>query len=305
MLTSRKHLALAILIAGILALCFSSIKFGLTFAPALRFAALRTALAGGVLLTAAVVSGQSVLPPRRLWGGTLALALLGTSIGYAAMFMSPGRTGAGISSVLGNTGPIMVIVLAAAFLEEPITRPKAWALLLGTIGVALIALPAIADPARTGAAAFLLPITSAASASGATVLLKRLEVGDSLVQVTGWQLVIGSLPLAAASAVFERQAAIDWTIGFVAVLLFLALVGTAFALWLWYWLVQREDVGRLSLLFFLIPVLGLALAASIFGERIGVVEAAGVAITMAGVAVVLGSGRGEPGSSPPGADDHG
>ncbi|MFV1986902.1 MAG: DMT family transporter [Gemmatimonadota bacterium] len=287
MLRSRKHLALALLIVGIYAFCFSAIKVGLTFAPPLRFAALRSALAGGVLLAVVAGSGRGVLPDRRLWSGTLALALLGTSIGYAAMFMSPGRTGAGISSVLGNTGPIIVIVLAAAFLGEPITRPKVWALLLGTIGVFLIAFPAIADPARAGAVGFLLPLTSAASLSGATVLLKRLEVGDSLVQVAGWQLVIGALPLAIAAAVFERQAAIVWGAPFIAILLFLALVGTAFALWAWYWLVQREDVGRLSLLFFLIPVLGLALAGWLFGEQIGPVEAGGVALTLAGIAVVL------------------
>ncbi len=291
MLTSRRHLALALLIVGIYALCFSAIKFGLAFAPELRFAALRSALAGSVLVIIAGASRQGVLPPRRLWRGTLALAVLSTSIGYAAMFMSPGRTGAGISSVLGNTGPLMVILLAAVFLAEPITKPKAWALLLGSIGVALIASPAIADPARAGAVGLLLPLTSAAAASGATVLLKRLDVADSLLQVAGWQLLIGALPLAVASGLFERQAEIVWGTEFVAVLLFLALAGTAFALWLWYWLVQREDVGQLSLLFFLVPVLGLALAALLYGERISPLETAGVAVTLAGIGIVLRSPR--------------
>lgn len=115
------------------------------------------------------------------------------------------------------------------------------------------------------------------------------------MQVAGWQLLIGAGPLAAGSAVFERRIAIDWSAEFVAVLLFLALVGTALALWLWYWLVQREEVGRLGLLFFLVPVLGLALAASIFGERILPIEATGVAVTLAGLAVVLRGDHGDGG----------
>lgn len=298
MLSSRRNLFLAILVMGITSACFSAIKLGLVFAPPLRFAALRSALAGGALLAVLLAGDRRVLPHRDLWGGIVVLALLGTSLGYAAMFMSPGRTGAGISSVLGNTGPLILIILAAAFLGEPVTRRKGWALLLGTIGVALIASPAVADPTRVGAVAVLLPLVSAAAASGATVVLKRLESRDALVQIAAWQLLIGAGPLAVGSALFERQARIDWGIEFIAILLFLSLVGTAFALWLWYWLVQREEVGRLGLLFFLVPVLGLGLAAAIFGERITAIEAGGVGMTMAGLAVVL---RGRPDEAGPGS----
>jgi len=291
LLSSRRNVALTILIVGVYAFCFSAIKFGLEFAPPLRFAALRSALAGAALLGFLSVSRRRVLPPHRLWGGTVTLGLVGTSLAYAAMFMSPGRTGAGIASVLGNTGPIITIVLAAAFLDERITSPKSWSLLLGMVGVSLIAWPAISDPTRPDAAGFLLPLASAASTAGATVLLKRLRVGDAIAQVAAWQLVIGAVPLAVASAIFERGVHIEWGGSFVAVLLFLALIGTAFALWLWYWLVQREDVGKLSLFFFLVPPLGLALAASIFGERISLVEGAGVAVTVAALAVLLSASR--------------
>ncbi|MDQ2807405.1 MAG: hypothetical protein M3Z04_10920, partial [Chloroflexota bacterium] len=42
------------------------------------------------------------------------------------------------------------------------------------------------------------------------------------------QLLLGSLPLLAASALFEAPARITWNGEFVGILLFLALVGTAF-----------------------------------------------------------------------------
>lgn len=293
MLKSRRHLALALIIVVVYGACFTAIKVGLTFAPPLRFAALRGILAGTAILAVLGVTGRPLLPPHRLWGGVAALALIGTSLGYAAMFMSPGRTGAGISSVLGNTGPIITIALAAAFLDERLTVAKTWSLVLGMIGATLIAWPAFADPTRPGGAGVLLPLASAAAAAGATVLLKRLNVGPAVAQVAAWQLVIGALPLAALSAALERADPIRWTGSFVAVLSFLALVGTAFALWLWYWLVQREDVGQLSLLFFLVPLFGLALAAAVFGERIGVAEAFGVGLTLTGIAAILISGREE------------
>ena len=70
----------------------------------------------------------------------------------------------------------------------------------------------------------------------------------------------------------------------------LALPGSAFGTALWYWLTQRDEVGRLSLVLFLVPVLGLALGAVLFGERVPVAQLLGAAlIVLACVIVVLGS----------------
>jgi drug/metabolite transporter (DMT)-like permease len=285
--SSRGRVGLALLLAVVYAACYSAIKAGLAFAPPLRFAGFRAALAGAVVLVALAVLRRPLLPPRRFWAGTLALAVLGTFLGYGAMFLAPGRTGAGIASVLGNTGPLMIIVLAALFLDEPVTSTKLAALLLGTLGVTLIAWPAFTDPARSGAAGASLPLLAAAAAAGSSVLLKRLEVGEAVFSVAAWQLLLGSVPLLAASAALEGSEAVRWGVTFLALLLFLALVGTAFALSLWYWLVQREDVGRLSLLLFLVPVLGLALAGILFDERIGGAEIAGIGLTLAGIGLVV------------------
>jgi hypothetical protein len=49
---------------------------------------------------------------------------------------------------------------------------------------------------------------------------------------------------------------------------------------LWYRVLQEDEVGRLSLLLFLIPVLGLALAVALFGESVGPFEVTGVIATI-------------------------
>ena len=66
-----------------------------------------------------------------------------------------------------------------------------------------------------------------------------------LLLTAGWQLVIGSGPLLIASALLERDQPSIWSGRFIAMLLVLALVGTAFATALWYWLIERTEVGRL------------------------------------------------------------
>ncbi len=185
------------------------------------------------------------------------------------MFLAPGRTGAGISSVLGNTGALFLVVLGALFLAEPFDRRKMEGLLLGTVGVMLIALPAITDPSRSGPLGALIPLAAALAVAGSTVVVKRMEVGEHLGRVAAWQLLVGSMLLLALSSWIEGDVPTRWTATFVGLLAFLAILGTAASIWAWYWLVQREDIGRLGVLMFMVPLMGLFLAWALFDEPIG------------------------------------
>lgn len=97
-MTARTRFGLAAALAGVYAVCYPLIKLGLAYAPPLGFAALRALLAGAVLLALLAVLRRPVVPPRRLWPGVAALALMGTVLAYGAMFSSPGRMGAGLDS---------------------------------------------------------------------------------------------------------------------------------------------------------------------------------------------------------------
>ena len=75
--------------------------------------------------------------------------------------------------------------------------------------------------------------------------------------------------------------------GFIALLLFLALVGTSFATALWYWLLGRVEVGRLTLFLFLVPVVGLGIAVLALGESVGALTALGALLAVMGIAAVV------------------
>ncbi len=286
-MTHRGRILLLGLLALVYAVCYAAIKAGLTFAPPLAFAGLRAAIAAAALFGGMVMFRQPLLPPRALWPWIFALAVTGTVVAYTGMFLSPGRTGAGIASVLGNTGPLMIVALAAAFLGERITRAKAVALSLGFVGVSLISYPAITGQAGSGATGAVLALMAAAGLASESVLFKRADVGNALLPVAAWQFLIGSLPLLGLSAWFEQGTTIVWTPTFISLLLYLSLVGTAFAIAVWYWLVQRDEVGRLSLLLFLVPVLGVGIGATLFHESISPLEALGIAVTIAGLGFLV------------------
>ena len=268
------------------ALCFAAIKAGLQFAPALAFAGLRALIAGVALLGVLRLRGEPLMPPRALWRGILALAFTATTLTFGAMFLSPGRTGAGIASVLGNMQAFFTIALAAVFLGEALTRGKVIALVLGLLGVTLIANPTLATADAYGISGVALALGASGIAAVSNVIAKRMNLRAELLAVAAWQLLAGSLPLFALAALTERGASINLNFEFIAVLLFLALPGTALLNAAWYWLLQYDDVSRLSLFFLLTPAFGLILAALIFGETIGLVQITGSGIIVIGIGIL-------------------
>ncbi len=285
-LSTATRIGSVLLFTVIYAACFTIIKAGLAYAPPLRYGSLRALIGGSALLAVVLVQRGPLLPERRNWPSLLALALTSTTIAFAGMFLSPGRTSAGIASVLGNTQPLFAVLLAAVWLNERLTRGKQAALALGLVGVTLIAAPAWASAGEFSMIGTILALAASGGSAAGSVIVKRMRPRNT-VATAGWQLIIGSTPLLVASAVVERGSPVIWSNTFIALLLFLALVGTSFATALWYWLIERTEVGRLTLFLFLTPVLGLALAVMVFGERVSVVESTGIGITLLGVGVTL------------------
>lgn len=270
-------------LTAIYGVCFVAIKAGLPYAPPLLFAGLRTLIGGAVLLGLVLMRRQPLVPARWAWPWILAAAVSATTVSFGAMFLSPGRAGAGLAAVLGNLQPLLVIALAAPVLGERLTRRTALALALGLTGVLLIAAPTLFGPGRSAAVGAVLALAASAGAAGGSVLMKRMGRPAAVPLVTAWQLVVGSAPLLAASAFVEHGARVRWTAEFVGLLLFLAVVGTALTTAVWYALIQRHDVGRLSLFFFLVPVFGLAAAVVAFGESVGRLEGVGIGVIIAGI----------------------
>ena len=287
--THRRVRRAAILAVNVLAaVCFVGIKIGLEYAPPLVFGGLRALIAGLVLLAVGASLRAPLLPSRRDGWRLALLAVTATTSTYGAMFASPAHMAAGLASVLGNMQPLLVLVLGALFLAERLTRGKILALVAGLVGVGLILYPALTASAgsRGATTGSLLAIGASAGAAVGSVVVKRIRVRPGLVALTGWQLAIGSAPLLIVAAWQPGGLAIEWTPTFVVTLLFLALLGTALPTTLWFWLLQGEDAGRLSMFLFLIPVLGLGLGAVAFGERIGVLEGAGVLVIVLGLVAV-------------------
>ena len=280
---------LALLVILVWAVCFVLIKAGLREAPPVFSATLRALVAAVPLLLVATILGR-LRAPRATWGWLVLLGLGNTTVGLAAMYLSVGRVGAAIPTVLANTQALLVAPFASVFFGEALTLQKMFGLLMGFGGVVLTVTPGSGSLGNLEGAVLAL-LASAGIAVG-SVVVKHIGSRVNFLTATAWQYLLGSLPLLAWALVVEETGNITWTPAFLGGLLFLGLVGSAGASLVWFVLLQRGELTRLTAYTFLTPIFGLLLAVLLIGESLGGLGALGVGLTIAGVAWVERPSRG-------------
>lgn len=276
-----------LVVAALWATCYPLITVGLKYAPPFHFAALRALVAGSAL---ALVAALLRRPMPRRPGTWLALAVTGlgtTSLGFFGMFKAAEYVSPGLATVIANGQPLIAAMLAQVFLHERLGVGQRFGLLVSFLGVVVISLPQIGG---SGSERFLLGLTfiilGAVGVASGNVLMKALSTQiDPLVAVAA-QSLFGAIPLAVASRWTEPLATIDWSPDFVAVLLALALFGTAFVYWLWFRLLERIPLSKANAFTFFTPFIGFGLGVTFFGERLGVAALGGLLLAATGIVMV-------------------
>ncbi len=159
------------------------------------------ALVGGLILTLALPLLRSRLPRTRgLWGWALAIGFGNTTLTQVGISVGTARAGAAVASVLLNTSPFFVALIARFALHEPITRLRATGLLIGFAGVLLIVL---ADPGKIAhgsrlAIGFALALLGALGWAGGGLGMRVLTQREPDLDVSGHtaaQFLAGGIPL--------------------------------------------------------------------------------------------------------------
>ncbi|XP_027336672.1 WAT1-related protein At3g02690, chloroplastic isoform X2 [Abrus precatorius] len=108
------------------------------------------------------------------------------------------RTSAGLGSVIIDSQPLTVAVLAALLFGESIGIVGAAGLVLGVIGLVLLELPALSFDESNfslwGSGEWWMLLAAQSMAVG-TVMVRWVSKYSDPVMATGWHMVIGGLPL--------------------------------------------------------------------------------------------------------------
>jgi drug/metabolite transporter (DMT)-like permease len=274
-----------------LALCWGlnwpAIKIVLTQVP--PFALRVTGLGGAALLLFAVAAAQRrrLVPPRASWGGIIAAGLLTMAAfnfctAFAQIFTTTSR-----AAVLTYTMPTMSALLAWALLGERPGRRGLLAVVLGALGIGLLAAPALAAASAAGLRGPLFALGAALAWALGTIVTKKLPPVHDRVVATAWQLALGSLCGACASWVagesWPRALAtpVAWALGYHIV------IAMALAYVLWYRLLDSATATVSSLTVLAVPVVGVLGAMALVGDRPSGPDWLGFTLVLGGAGLVL------------------
>lgn len=265
------------------------IKLGLRDLPPVTFAGLRFLVAAAILWLIVFIRRRPVPRDRRNWALLAWTGLIAFALNYGLIFWGEQRITSGLAAVLQALIPVFGLIFAHYHLPaERITLRKILGAGLGLAGVGLIfydqmQLESVA--ALHGSAAL---IGSSICVAYANVLVKaRLQHLDPATLAAG-QMLCGFVPLLVVGALWEgNPLALRWTPQAWLALIYLALIGSAVAFLLYYWLVRRVAVTKTMLIALVTPVLALLIGKLTFDERITWRIAAGSVAILAGIALII------------------
>lgn len=274
------------------AACFPLITIGIKLAPHLSFATLRAVIAGLVLVGLTRALHRPFPRGWRIWGVLSLMGIGATSLGYLGMFHAAEYVSPGIATVIANTQPLLAAALGAVVLGERLSGSAKMGLVIGFLGIVVIAAPRLFAGGQVSYAIGIGYIVLAAlGITLSNVVIKKIAGQIDPLMAMGVQFLIGSVPLAIAAGLTEDPGAIEWSVTFVVILLALALFGSALVYVLWMSVLERVPLYKANAFSFLVPVFGLSMGAVFFNESFGALKLIGIALAVLGVALVARPSR--------------
>lgn len=275
---------------------FTSARIIVTHAPPFLSLSLRFLLSGLIALAIGWALGQRLPRARAQWIAVGVFGLCQNALYLGLNFYAMRTIEASLAAVIASTLPLIVAALAWGALGERLTPVAAAGLLAGFGGVLVIMSTRLgggADPVGMA-----LCVVAALALAVATLLVRGASAGGDLWVVVGLQMLVGAVLLLPVGALTEVWV-VDWTVPLAIAFAYTVLFPGIAATMIWFVLVRRIGATRSATFHFLNPFFGVATAAVILGERVGLRDVLGVAIVMAGILAVQLSRRPPP-PPPPG-----
>ncbi len=208
-------------------------------------------------------------PTHREIATLLVVGLVGFGISVGAQFVGTDRSTAVNGSLVTSASPAFILIFAALILREKLTLQRIAAVILASIGVIVIIDPSKAD---FGSATFFgdMALAVAAVTWGLySVLVRKVSARMDTLVVTIFAFV-GGLFLTIPAALLELQSRPIGTIddGVILGILYLGIVSTAGAMWLWNRSFALVDASIASLFFFAQPLVGGVLSVLLLNQEI-------------------------------------
>ena len=236
------------------------------------FALLTTRLVLGALalgLVIAIRKAHTLTRRQALQSFLVGFVGYGISLGF--QFVGTKLSTASNGSLVTSATPAFVLIFAPFLLAERATPRRVIALLAATLGVVIVIDPRTANLSPSLFWGNMSLLAAALTWALYSVLVRRVSRSADLLASSAIML-LGGIPSSLLIGVWEIKTSGlgEITPGIIAGILFLGIISTAMAMFLWNYAFAELPAAVASLTFFAQPVVGTILGAVLLGERISV-----------------------------------
>ncbi|MCK8436260.1 DMT family transporter [Streptomyces sp. D2-8] len=245
--------------------------------------ALGRLLAGALTLGVICLLRREGLPPRSAWRGIAISGLLWFGFYMVALNWGEQQVDAGTAALVVNTGPILIALLGARLLGDPMPPRLLAGMAVSFAGAVTVGL----SMSREGGSSVLgvvLCLLAAIAYAGGVVAQKPALGTASPLQVTTFGCLVGAvvcLPFAGQLVQEAAAAPASATLNMV----YLGVFPTALAFTTWAYALSRTTASRMGATTYAAPALVVLMSWLFLGEVPGLLTLVGGALCLAGVAV--------------------
>jgi len=225
--------------------------------------------------------------PRAALGVLVAFALFQYSIPLAVYPLTQQYINSSSAGIVNAMTPIMVVLVSHFWPQgEKATCPKIIGVVLGFVGITLLAQPSFQGQGESDPIALVLTITAPICYGVALNVLRQLDHLNR-VSLTAWSATIGAVALFPLTFAMEGWPTITkletW-----ASLFIIGFVLTSAAFILLFWLIPRVGGTTASTITFIAPIASVLLGVFVLSEVLFPVQFVGMAVIFSGLLFIDG-----------------
>lgn len=276
-------LLLLLTLATLWGASYTLIKVGVETISPVTFIAVRTLVAGLILVAALRLRGLKLPTDRQTWTLFTVQACLNSAVPFTLIAWAEQTTDAGLATILSSTTPIFAFLLTALITRhESVSAAKLFGVAAGIVGICLIVgMEALAGSGENLWAQLAI-VAATICYAAAAIFGKNFKGLDPMMPAAG-SLIAGAAILIPVSLVVDRPWTLTPSTDSMLALLALAVFSTALAFVIYFRLVQTlGSVGTTAQAYLRVPI-GVGIGVVFLGETLASTAWLGLACVVTGV----------------------
>ncbi|SNR48287.1 DMT family transporter [Puniceibacterium sediminis] len=262
---------------------FTSARIIVVAAPPLYALALRFLFSGIIAVLIAKAMGQSWHLSGKQWRSVVIFGICQNALYLGLNFVAMQTVQASLAAIIASTMPLMVALAGWVLFRDRLGPLGIVGLCVGVLGVVLIMGARISG--GVDLYGLSLCILGGVALATATLTLRGTTSKGNVMMVVGLQMLVGSAALIGPAVAFESFD-VQWSWTLFWAFWYTTLVPGVVATLVWFLLVERIGAVKAATFHFLNPFFGVAIAAALLGEALGIWDVVGVVVIALGILAV-------------------